>query len=515
MTIKKSLSLLLFTTATCFGMEKQPSDEQTNPFDKNPIEVNLEILSHLTIRELHQIPAVSKSIEEARMAIIYRGKEITFNTSEEIDAFLSNDNPSKPRRFCLGFIPNEQQLAALIEECRIVTIPGDLVNDVTTRIYENGLQIGFSFGGKNSKYEIAMSLLRNPKVYIEFADKRGLAYYWKLSDIKTLLQYAESESEETKQLIRTKIIKSLAKYEHTVTFAQYARPGSGSLSELKATPEYLGLLSNYRVTGVRPYNISTLADFISENKSITSLNLEKHDRYFKSTNEIGFKETEFLANALIENSSLTSIDLKNNEIGIKGIHDLLVKFREANKALTFLGLEDNGTWGNDAPFKKLTLFALADMLNNNPTPIFLNLNTNSIGVDGAEALAFALNRSDKRAPLTHLSLNFTQIGDEGIMHLSGALVNMRTLTSLSLRSNEISNEGVKSVANLLDNNNSLTSLDLGSNDIQDEGIEVLIKALENNFFLTNLSLENNYLSDAALESLKQIMSRKPDLKIIF
>ncbi|MFV8752792.1 GTPase [Nannocystaceae bacterium ST9] len=100
--------------------------------------------------------------------------------------------------------------------------------------------------------------------------------------------------------------------------------------------------------------------------------------------------------------------------------------------------------------------------------------------------------------LTSLSLNSNSIGVEG----APALATLTALTSLSLNSNSIGNEGARALATLT----ALTSLDLTNNSIGDEGARALLERWEDPEHpnkLRMLILANNdinFLPNEVLES---------------
>jgi len=92
---------------------------------------------------------------------------------------------------------------------------------------------------------------------------------------------------------------------------------------------------------------------------------------------------------------------------------------------------------------------------NDPTLTELSLGRNSIGVEGATAIARALEKNSK---LTLLYLELNSIGVEGAKAIARALENNSTLTTLSLGYNSIGDEGATAIARALEKNSTLTKL---------------------------------------------------------
>ncbi|KAG0009893.1 hypothetical protein BGZ82_003786, partial [Podila clonocystis] len=129
-----------------------------------------------------------------------------------------------------------------------------------------------------------------------------------------------------------------------------------------------------------------------------------------------------------------------------------------------LNLQNNSIGGHGAE-------ALGEALKTNSTLTTLNLESNSIGVDGAEALGEALKTN---STLTTLNLRSNSIGDNGALALSEALKMNSTLTTLDLAWNSIGANGAHALGEALRTNSTLTSLNLGHNKIGPNGTEALL-----------------------------------------
>jgi len=160
----------------------------------------------------------------------------------------------------------------------------------------------------------------------------------------------------------------------------------------------------------------------------------------------------------------------------------------------------------------------------------VNLEANSIGDDGAKAIAEALkvnavvvlkncnllkNRFDVKSA-TMLAKIATEKGimlsgmtrDQRLANFSGQnlqpadailiasdLKFMAVVTTVDLRFNSIGDDGAKAIAEALKVNAVLITLNLYSNNIGDEGAIAIAEALKVNAVLTKLYLWNNNLGD--------------------
>lgn len=121
--------------------------------------------------------------------------------------------------------------------------------------------------------------------------------------------------------------------------------------------------------------------------------------------------------------------------------------------------------------------------------------------------------------LTVLNLNRTELQNRGLIYLSEALQNNKSLTELYLKGNRQTEKdyreqegyynedygddydnigfcyGIRSLSNVLKNNVSLTKIDLGNNYIYKNDVNYLWKALLSNTTLTSLNLDNNKIGE--------------------
>jgi len=91
----------------------------------------------------------------------------------------------------------------------------------------------------------------------------------------------------------------------------------------------------------------------------------------------------------------------------------------------------------------------------------LNLNKNSIGIDGCRAIAHILQKEDTN--LTILQLEENGIGDEGIEVLANSLKQNTKLNGLSLKMNNITKRGYQAILKLLVDESSIENTYTNSN----------------------------------------------------
>ncbi|MFE4211348.1 gala protein [Streptomyces goshikiensis] len=104
----------------------------------------------------------------------------------------------------------------------------------------------------------------------------------------------------------------------------------------------------------------------------------------------------------------------------------------------------------------------------------LLLGTNSIGDDGARALARSLAGGHG---LHTLYLGCNRIGPDGVSALAGALADDTTVRALWLKRNPVLEDGARTLAALLRRNTTLRTLDLVNTGIGAEGVRAVLDAL--------------------------------------
>ena len=149
-------------------------------------------------------------------------------------------------------------------------------------------------------------------------------------------------------------------------------------------------------------------------------------------------------------------------------------------ALTQLDLHHNSIGDEGA-------IAIASALSRNRTVSSLLLGSsyggNMIGPTGATALARALHSN---STLTQLHLNYNEVGAAGATAFARALEANMTLTELNLCGNDIETEGAIALADALLRNSTLAVLEVNENEIDQEGARAFARCLRANTALTEL-----------------------------
>ncbi|KAL0243362.1 hypothetical protein GEMRC1_005923 [Eukaryota sp. GEM-RC1] len=202
-----------------------------------------------------------------------------------------------------------------------------------------------------------------------------------------------------------------------------------------------------------------------------------------------------LIEALKTNTSVTSVNLGYNSIGAEGAR-ALAEALKVNVSVTSVNLSYNSIGAEGVR-------ALAEALKVNVSVTSVNLSYNSIGAEGVRALAEALKVN---VSVTSVNLKSNSIGVEGARALAEALKLNASVTSIDLEYNSIGDEGARALAEALKVNASVTSIDLEYNSIGDEGARALAEALKVNASVTSIDLEDNSIGDdgarAFAEALK-------------
>ena len=155
---------------------------------------------------------------------------------------------------------------------------------------------------------------------------------------------------------------------------------------------------------------------------------------------------------------------------------------------------------------------LVNLLNSHSV-ISLELTNNNLGPLGCKQIQPLLAISDKKcndAKLCRLNLHGNRIEDEGVRHLTEALIHSNCkLNSLNVSGNDsMSDEGVKHLAEALTHSNcKLNSLNLSFIIISNEGVKHLAEALTNsNCKLNSLNLSSNLMHDEGAQHLAEALT---------
>ena len=197
----------------------------------------------------------------------------------------------------------------------------------------------------------------------------------------------------------------------------------------------------------------------------------------------------------------------------------LIKF---SPVLNTLNLADNALCGVhvgrmdptevEGTYDVTGIQALATALVGNRVLTILNLYNNSIGAEGAKAIADALKSGS--TVLTDLNLRATHIGTEGAKAIVDALSSGRAvLSTLHLGENGLGDEGAIAIAKAMEVNAVLTDLNLWENQIGPEGAMAVAGALQSGkAVLTSLDLSWNELDAEAGKALAASLAVHAALK---
>ncbi|KAF9989650.1 hypothetical protein BGZ75_005491 [Mortierella antarctica] len=183
-----------------------------------------------------------------------------------------------------------------------------------------------------------------------------------------------------------------------------------------------------------------------------------------------------------------NLDLRGNSIGEDGAK-ALAEALKTNSTLATLDLRGNSMRLN-------SLLAFLELLKTNITLTTLNLRSSSI----RDTLALRVNLS-----LTVLNLKYSNIGAIGAKALAETLTTNSTLTILDLRNNSIRDDGAKAIAEALKTNSTLTTLDLRDNSVGDDGAKALAEALKTNLTLVALDLTSNEIERDGAKALAEAL----------
>ncbi|XP_062515191.1 uncharacterized protein LOC134190720 isoform X2 [Corticium candelabrum] len=154
---------------------------------------------------------------------------------------------------------------------------------------------------------------------------------------------------------------------------------------------------------------------------------------------------------------------------------------------------------------------LAQALKKNASLIGISLHHCEINPEGAAVLSAALDRC---LCLRTLRLNWNNVGNEGVTHFVPLLKRNNQVTNLELCWNNIDSQGAECLAAALTGNCSLTSLDLSNNHIGPEGACRIAEALRQNSSLIELSLKGNGIGGEGARAILRAVRQQQHLQCI-
>ena len=196
-----------------------------------------------------------------------------------------------------------------------------------------------------------------------------------------------------------------------------------------------------------------------------------------------------------QNSKLKKFDLKELNLGLESAK-IIYKILARNTHFIKLEFEKN-------EFSDLGAIILADALRTNQTIIHVNLCSNDVGPEGAQALFGCLLENTSIISLDLSSkegLNRNRLGTQGVESLEWILQKNKTLQFLNLASTAIGLTGLECILAGLENNSTLLNLNLGNNELGPQSSSLIANTLYTTQLL-ELNLSNNKLTDAGIDKL--------------
>uniref|UniRef100_A0A3B3RAX1 NLR family CARD domain containing 3 n=1 Tax=Paramormyrops kingsleyae TaxID=1676925 RepID=A0A3B3RAX1_9TELE len=242
-----------------------------------------------------------------------------------------------------------------------------------------------------------------------------------------------------------------------------------------------------------------LAQALMVNHSLITLHLQ--------SNSISNKGVTALTKALKINRGLADLNLRENSIGVEGAKEI-AKALQTNGTLKNLDLTANLLHDEGAK-------AIAKAVQFNCALTSLHLQWNFIRSTAAQALAAALTTNTALQLLESVFLRFPSKPLSLSYHLFHCFVimykNIYFLFYFSLRGNSIGMEGAKALANALKANSSLRVLNLQENALGMDGAIFIATALNRSHQLTYINLQGNRIGDSGAKVISDtIKTRSPE-----
>eukprot|EP01105_Mastigella_eilhardi_P023743 TRINITY_DN603_c2_g1_i1.p1 TRINITY_DN603_c2_g1~~TRINITY_DN603_c2_g1_i1.p1 ORF type:complete len:968 (+),score=210.65 TRINITY_DN603_c2_g1_i1:40-2904(+) len=221
------------------------------------------------------------------------------------------------------------------------------------------------------------------------------------------------------------------------------------------------------------------------------------------TNFIGDKGAGHLANVLcMEKLALTELNIGYNSIGVEGARALAEALR-VNITLRVLNAPGN-------KFGDAGVIALAGALKESNSIESLNVASNGVGFEGIVALCSALQSN---STLTSLSIQYNNCGPQGAQHIAALIKGNSRIVELNLGGTVLENAGAAAVATAACCNSSLKKLVLSFNGINDGCIKELSSLLESSpAALTAIDLSGNALTDNDGRRLRKALASNNSLR---
>jgi len=274
--------------------------------------------------------------------------------------------------------------------------------------------------------------------------------------------------------------------------------------------------------------IQILSHFIEKSKNLVDLNL--------AHNNIEYQGIQSLSKA-IKGKKNISLNISHNSLADSGLSDLVSVVEYDNTSFIKLNLSHchltrhapeyiarllrtKSIHSLDISDNELTpeiIRTIARPLSSNTTLIDLNLEKNSIGSYGSDAVSsmyYEFQYLRKNSALTTLNLANNDFGDEDANAIARMLSKNLGLKNLNLSHNRITNEGADFIALSLKHNTTLFSLDLSNNSITSDCINEFKRIMKNyNTTLTSIIFTHNDENSISIEKLQNVLNGKNVLSV--
>ena len=232
------------------------------------------------------------------------------------------------------------------------------------------------------------------------------------------------------------------------------------------------------------WRLSTLAEAIKHNSTITQLNL--------SYNELGTGDCTALAEAIKHNSTIIQLDLSSTELSICDCTALGEAIKH-NSTITQLNLSYNELGTGDCT-------ALAEAIKHNSTITQLNLSYNQLGIGDCTALAEVIKHN---STIAELDLSGNDFGTGDCTAVAEAIKHNSTITHLNVSDNQLSTGDCTALAEAIKHNSTITQLNWSFNQLGTGVCTALAEVIKHNSTIAELDLSGNKLGTGDCTALAE------------
>jgi Ran GTPase-activating protein (RanGAP) involved in mRNA processing and transport len=211
------------------------------------------------------------------------------------------------------------------------------------------------------------------------------------------------------------------KKQQTVDMGKEGPAAFGEALAKNSVLKELRLASNELGEGSH-FGFNYLAKGLSQNRSVVTIDLQE--------NQLGFKGTQALSDALLENPVVTRLNLANNEIGEIGAVSLCHVLKDDNEIFRRRGFPVDKNLKCNETLTELNLFhnnlgagsvtALSDIIQTNTFLRVLNLESNKIGALTGELIVDAMKENKTLKELRVKFNQFTNDMEDEIFRMTAA-----------------------------------------------------------------------------------------------